>query len=206
MRGLFLIALCASAQVETPKLGTMLDRNGAARPVFGITASVTIGDPAIDLAATIACTATRCVSTEEPAVIAMEGETAYVYKQGRLFRDDAPVDINVTGEILSIRVVEGALEFAVRRDDGTWIVQDSDIAIGAIPNATGPVMLRPGAILYAAGDEVVLRRSDASERRFPIHADTFVQMSGACIQIRSAGANYALHLATERLFQLPEAP
>ncbi len=203
MRLFFFVGICAWAQIETPKIGTMLDRNGSVRPVFGVASSVTLGDSSADNIASIAC-GTRCFTSADPAVIAFDGDSTYVYSGGILTCDGEPVAIHVTGEILSMRVVEGTLQFAVRRDGGTWVVRDGDIAVGAIEGATGPVMLLDRAVLFAAGDETVLRREDGSETRFPIHADSFIAMGEGYVQIRSGESNYALGLKTRKLFQLPE--
>jgi hypothetical protein len=203
MRLLFVVSFCAWAQIETPRIGVMLDSSGDLRPVDGVASSVTVGDAVETGIASVACSR-RCVTSTVPAVIALYGEAALVYSSGRLMRDGVEQVIHITGEILSMRVVDGAMEFAVRRDDGVWIVRDEDVAVGAIEGATGPVMLLDGAVLFASGDEVVLRRANGEEQRFPVRAEAFVRMSSGYVQIRGAGAGYALELRRNRLFQLPE--
>ena len=210
MRLIFFFGICAWAQVEQPSVGWMLDSAGTVRPVFGVAASVTLGDPVATDVVSMACSQGRCVTRKHPAIFAFGEDSVYVYSSGHLVRwrggDFESLDLNVSGEILSMRVVDGVLEFAVRRDEGTWIVRDGNIAAGAIPDATGAVMLLDLGVLFAAGDETVLRRADGTEVRFPIHADSFTAMGDGYVQIRAGGSDYGLRIAQgrEKLFLLPE--
>src|SRR5581483_2965735 len=157
-----------------------VDSTGTARPLFGVSASVTLGDPIARRVVSLACSKFACAAKtgEEivtwdpsgqrtfpahrgPALFAFAPDALYVYAAGRLTRNGEPVPLNVAGEILSMRVVNNALEFAVRRDGSTWIVRDDNTAIASLPDATGPVMLLADSVLYASGDETALRRSDA---------------------------------------------
>jgi hypothetical protein len=231
MKLFFVLSFCAWGQIEQPKLGIMLDRAGGARPVFGIAASVTIGDAVASDVLSVACSSVLCAAststgltvwgqagqwtanaTTGTAIFAFDQTSLYVYS-GQLARWNQgtlePVGIQVSGEILSMRVVDGILEFAVRRDDGTWIVRDGDVVVAAVPEARGPVMLLDQAILFATPDEVVLRRADASERRFQVAgAERFIAMGDGYVQIKAGVSNYALRVAAgrETHFQLPEMP
>jgi hypothetical protein len=72
----FLISVAAIAQIERPRLGWMLDGNAALRPVYGIAATATLGDPAGDAAGDaadqsiigFACSSLRCVVKSDGAV------------------------------------------------------------------------------------------------------------------------------------------
>lgn len=44
---LFLVAVCAAAQVEAPSIGVMLDASGARRMVYGVAGNFTLGPPLI---------------------------------------------------------------------------------------------------------------------------------------------------------------
>ncbi len=224
MRLIFFFAVCASAQMEQPRIGTMLDSSSLARPVFGVAASATAGG-ALGRFLSIACSSGACAAKtaheivswsaagrqsipapKGPAIFAFDRDSILVYSNHKLIRWRGgavePVPLNITGEVLSMR----GPDFAVRRDDGTWIVQDGDIAVAAIPEATGPVMLLDGAVLFAANDETVLRRADG-DVRFPVRANAFIAMSDAYVEIRSGSLNYALRIEPrrEKLFVLPEA-
>src|SRR5207248_4584921 len=84
-------------------------------------------------------------------------------------RPTSPPDFpNVTGEILSWRAVVESYEVAVRRKDGVWIVTPTDEVVDWIGETTGPVLLLEGGVLFASGDQLVLRRPDASELKFSI--------------------------------------
>ncbi len=187
MKAIFLIGMCAWAQVETPRIGMMLDSRGSMRPVYGVASSVTIGDPVEDGVVAMACRK-ECMTSAEPELIAFEGETAF----------ESKVDA------LSMRVVAGVREFAIRGDNGVSIRREDGGVVGSIPDATGAVMLLDRGVLFAAGDETVLRRDDGSETRFAIRADAFFAMSEGYVQIRSSDSNYALRLRGAKLFQLPE--
>ena len=225
MKLFFFLSICAWAQLEQPRIGVMLDSSGVARPIFGVSASVTRGDALVNGVTSMACARRTCVAKtahaivtwdasrqttqpapDAPALFAFSKDAVYIYCAGQLTRNGESVPLNVAGEILAMRFAAGAFEFAVRRDDGVWIVRDNDVAIAAIADATGPVILLRGGLLFGSGDETVLRRADASEVRFPIHADAFIAMGEGYVQIRSGSASYALRIATETVFQLPEAP
>lgn len=45
---LFLVAMCALAQVETPSIGVMLDGSGARRVVYGVAGNFTLGPPLME--------------------------------------------------------------------------------------------------------------------------------------------------------------
>jgi hypothetical protein len=229
---LFLLSLNLWAQLEPPSLGTMLDSAGAARHVTGVAFAATLGDPLAANVTSLACTAAVCAAQTDaslifwnantrkeipdsggPAQFAFDADSVYILQSGMLTvlqgAGFARAKIHsrkqqITGDILAMRITSGIPEFAVRRADGVWIVCDGDIAVTALP-ADGPVLLLPDAILYASGDETVLRRADATEIRFPVRADAFIAMSDRTVQIRSGPSSFALRLDSEKLFQLPEA-
>jgi hypothetical protein len=230
MKILFFLSVCAWAQIEQPQLGIMLDRAGVARPVWGVSASVTLGTAAATEVVSMACSRRWCIASTAAglvswgsgrqwssgnragtAVFAFSGDSAYVYSSGQLakWREGASESVNVeiSGEILSMRVVNGTLEFAVRRGDGTSIVRDGNAIMTALPEATGPVMLLDRAVLFATDEEVILRQPDASQIRFAAAgANSFVAMGDGYVQIRTRDSNYALRTEAgrERLFLLPE--
>lgn len=149
-----------------------------------------------------------------PAIFALAGNTALIYfplvrecarwQDGRI----EPVALAVTGDVLSLRVRDnGNLEFAVRRNHGTWIVNARDETIDSIPADTGPVMLLADGVIYVSLTEVILRRSDASEIRFSIdEVDSLSALGEEYIQVRTRRTSYAIHTARgrERMFLLPE--
>ena len=206
MKLLFLIATCAWAQIEQPRIGVMLDPAGDARPVSGAAGSAVTQGPIARGVASLACSGDRCAFRKTKAVIAFGVDSVYVYEAGRLSRNGAPVSISVTGEILSIREANNVLEFAVRREDGVWIVRDGDIVVNALPDADGPVLLAGETILFASGNETVVLRPDGSRQNLPLRPGAFLRMSNAYAQIRSGRTSYAVQLSTGRFFVLAEAP
>lgn len=200
----------------------MLDANGAVRTVYGIAASVTLGDAETTGVLSSACSNTFCLAKTEtsivsssgavaaqagPALFAFDGNTAFLWfpqsqqlaewQNGTL----TPVDANVDGEVLSIGATAGAVQFAVRRRSGVWIVNQDGSVAGSLPRATGPVMLIPGGVVYATKSEIVI-----GNLQLPIQGVTgFSQMSGSYLQVRAGGADYSLRIQQGReiLFQLP---
>jgi hypothetical protein len=218
------ICTCAWAQsgIERPRLGKMLDANGAVRTVYGIAASVTLGDAEITGVLSSACSKKFCLAKTDasvisasgnvdapagPALFAFEGDAAFIwFARSRLlarWQSDSltTIDSIVDGEVLSIRASAGSVEFAVRRASGVWIVQSDGSVMESLPRSTGPVMLIPGAVVYATREEIVIR-----EVRMALPLVTgFSRMSEGYLQVRAGGVNYALRVekGRETLFQLP---
>lgn len=221
----FAICTCAWAQLEVPQLGKMLDGNGATRTVYGIAASVTLGDAEVNGVLSSGCSKTFCLAKTEtsivsasgsvaapagPALFAFDGAAAFAWfsrsRQLAQWRNGSltPIDATVDGEVLSIRASAGTVEFAVRRQSGVWRIRSDGSVIDSLPVATGPVMLIAGGVVYATREEVVIRD-------VRIHLDrvtAFSQMSEGYLQARAGGVNYAVRVeqGRETLFQLPGVP
>ena len=218
------IGACAWAQsgLARPQLGKMLDPNGAVRTVYGIAASVTLGDAEITGVLSSACSKNFCLAKTATSVIsllgsapappghalfAFDGDTAFVWfpqsRQLAEWQNGAltTIDSTVDGEVLSIRATAGAVEFAVRRQSGVWIVKPDGSVVDSLPLSTGPVMLIQGGAVYATRDEIVLR-----DVRIPLQqASAFSQMTDGYLEVRTGNADYALRIekGRETLFQLP---
>jgi hypothetical protein len=223
----FAICSCAWAQsgIERPRLGKMLDANGAVRTVYGIAASVTLGDAEITGVLSQACSNKFCLAKTEtslvsasgsvdapegPALFAFEADQALVWfpqsRQLARWQNGAltAIDSSIDGEVLSIRASAGTVEFAVRRETGVWIVNAQGAVLDSLPRAVGPAMLIPGGVVYATRDEIVIR-----DLRIPAERATEIsQMSAGYLQVRAGGLNYALRIepGRETLFQLPGVP
>jgi len=222
-----LITVVAWAQLQPPQLGVMVDRSGAARPVFGVASSVTTGPPLAAAVISSACSSQLCLFKTQssifwvgggipapsgPALFALNGTSAYVYfprsaqlaqwQSGKL----TMLDSNVTGEILSLlALADGTLQFAVLRNGAVSIVDQSDQVLGTIPGT--PAMLISNGAVYATSGSLVLRLSDASELRWPLSGiQEFSAMGSGYVQIRTASGSYALRVdpGREQLFMLPE--
>ncbi len=212
----------AQSGIDRPRLGKMLDANGAVRTVYGIAASVTLGDAEITGVVSSACSKKFCLAKtdasvvsasgsvdapEGPALFAFEGDAAFIWfarsRQLARWQNNSltPIDSIVDGEVLSIRASAGSVEFAVRRATGVWIVKSDGSVVDSLPHSTGPVMLIPGAVVYATREEIVIR-----DVRMPLPRVTgFSPMSAGYLQVRAGGTNYALRVekGRETLFQLP---
>jgi hypothetical protein len=220
----FAISTCGWAQTR-PQLGKMLDPNGAVRKVYGIASSVTVGDAEMTGVLSSGCSNTFCLAKtatsivsasgnadapDGPALFAFDGDAAVVwFPQSRQLARWANGALNVAdttidGEVLSIGVNAGAVQLAVRRRSGVWIVNQDGSVVDSLPRSTGPVMLIPGGAIYATNSELVIRNI-----RIPLAGvSSFSQMSGSYLQVRAGGVDYSLRidLGRETLFQLPGVP
>ena len=115
-----------------------------------------------------------------------------------------PLDWAVDGEVLSIR----RHEIAVRRDGGVWIVDPDGSVVDWIADTAGPVLLLADGVLFATPDEVVLRRKNRSETRFPLAGAESIAAAGpqyAAIHVSAGDSVYVLRTepGRESLFLLP---
>lgn len=216
------ISTCAWGQINRPQLGKMLDANGAVRTVYGIAASVTLGDTEIAGIVSSGCSKTFCLAKTGssvvssagtaqapagPALFAFEGDRAWVWftvsRQLAQWQNGAlsMIDSDIDGEVLSIRASAGSVELAVHRSSGDWIVKQDGSVVDSLPLAAGSVMLIPGGVVYATRDEIVIR-----DLEIPLRGVTgFSRMSDGYLQVRAGGVDYALRVekGRETLFQLP---
>jgi len=218
------ICSCAWAQsgIARPQLGKILDANGAVRTVYGIAASTALGDAEITGVLSSACGKTFCLAKTDssivsasgnaaapagPALFAFDGGAAFVwFPQSRQLAQwqngvVTPIDSSVDGEVLSIRASGGAVEFAVRRQSGEWIVKADGSVVAALPRSSGPVMLIAGGVVYVTHGEIVIR-----DLQMPLAGVTRLgRMSAGYLQVRAAGVDYAIRIekGRETLFQLP---
>ncbi len=192
----------------------MLDANGAVRPVYGVAGSVTVGEPIATGILSIACSRKICLKTDIAALLALDEEAAFVYFQEskQLARWHAgqldSIDFVPGGDVLSLRVSSGVLEFAVRRDGGVWIMRGQDV-IDSLPDDAGPVMLLTNGVLFANAEALVLRRPDGTEVRFDIKGvEALFFIGEGYVQARVGLSTYALRIepGREQIFLLPEAP
>ena len=226
----FFTIASALAQIEHPRLGLMPDQDGAARPVQGVAGSVTLGDAMVTGVQALACSKRLCLvktgaslvslsgesadAPPGPALFALDGNAAFVYfeRSRRLARWHEgrldPVDFAVDGEVLALRVTDGgALEIAVARDDGVWLVHGDGTVIDSLP--AGPLMLLKRAVIYSAADgEVVLRRADGTELQFGVAgAESFFALGEGYVGVRAGNLTWAIRIepGLEQAFLLPGA-
>jgi hypothetical protein len=224
----FAMSLGALAQIERPRMGVMLDQNGDARPVVGLAASATLGDPILSGVISLACSAQQCLAKTDTSLLASSGESVdappgpailaapYVYftaaRQLVRWHDGQlqPLDFAPDGEVLSLRANGDGLDYAVRRGDEIWIehisFSDQSIQLLAAPGPANAVMLLEGESLLASDDIVRLLRGDGSEAAFDVAGvREFFAMGESCIELVTAQDRWVLDLRQERVFLLPGA-
>ena len=225
----FVVAVAAWAQsgLDRPRIGMMLDRNGAARPLLGLPGSTMTANPVSTGVSSFGCGAFCLLKTDSsliapdatvaapagPALFAFDSTGAFVYfaqarelarwQSGEL----TPVSVQVSGEIVSLRSVDGVAEFAVRSREGIRIVRDGDVAVATLPRGARSVMLLDDRVLFSTAEGLVLLGSNGSQLSFPMaSARAFYQISLDYVEILAAGGIFALRITPgkEQLFELPE--
>jgi hypothetical protein len=203
--GVSLFCLSAPAQpaLEAPQLGTMLDHHGAARPLYGVAASVTLGAATATNILAIACSRRWCLMKTDStllspigaaaappghALIALDGGSAFVYftrtrqlarwHEGQL--DPIPWEFPaepISDEILSIRAgPAGTLDAAVRRDGSVSIARITLADGSAI--VTGSLPDGAGPVLLHAGG-IIFADGDKIVLRHPDGSELSFPVTGA---------------------------
>ena len=206
--GLVFSATLASAQpaIAPPRIGFVLDKANAVRPVFGVAGSFTLGDSigsdvvsgsflgSFGFAKTDSAIAVFdqdgqiLYATDAPIGPALFGShLAYLVQAKMLLRWTGttlePVDLRLDGEVLSIAQQDsGHAAAIVRREDGLRLVRfsvDSGAIEGqsAIPGIDGPVLLlHDGGFVFQNPDGIVIRRPDGSEIPLAARLSRLVQL------------------------------
>ena len=222
-------AICAWAQsgIEIPTIGMFVDPSGALRPVQGVAGNFWLGPSTVSGVLSAACSERMCLAKTDSKIVSAMGETdapsgraifafdageaiAY-FPDSRTFarwHDNViePLDWAVDGEVLAIRIRDGAPEIAVRRDGRVWIVRPDGAVVDWIADTTGPVLLLADSVLFVTGEAIFLRGQDASEVRLVLAgAQSITAMGPHYATIRAGDATYALRTepGQEQLFMLP---
>lgn len=221
----------AQSGIEVPAVGAIVDSSGALRSVQGVADSFWLGPPGVPGVLSAACSERLCLAKTDskilsptgetdapqgPAIFGLDGDNAIAFfPEPRMFarwHDDTLelLDWTVDGDVLSVRVGDGDVEIAVRRDGNVWIVRPDGSMVDSIADATGPVLLLTDGVLFATSDELVLRRPDATEVRLEFGGAASLTAMGphyAAIHVGNdaGGAIYALRTepGRESLFLLP---
>jgi len=212
---LLLIASCAWSQsgIEVPSVGLIVDPSGSLRAVQGVAGSFLLGPAVATGVLSGACSEQLCLAKTDSKILSATGQvdappghavfgfdrdTAVIFfSQSQTFarwRDNAleSLEWTVDDDVLSIRVGDNGIEVALRRD---W---------AGVTN--GPVLLLKEGVLFATGDELVLRRPDTSDMRFELTgAESVSAMGPHYAAIRAGAVTFVLRLdrGHEQLFLLP---
>jgi hypothetical protein len=212
-------------------MGLMLDADGAARAVYGVPGSATLGEVLATGVLSFGCSRVVCllktdssvVSMSEagtqatdappgPALFSVEGDRALVYfpwsrQLARWHRGQLDY-LEFSAEVLAMREAKGSVELAVRSGGRVAIVRDGEV-LEFLPDDAEPVLLLGDAVLFATGDALVLRRPDGTETKFDVtDVDALFLLGDRFVQVNAGGLKYALRVepGREGLFLLPEAP
>jgi hypothetical protein len=220
------VSFCAFAQIERPQVGVMLDQNGDARPVLGVAASATLGDPILRGVASMACSARACLAKTATQLVSTRGEAAdapagaaiiggsYVYfpqSQQLVHWHDGivdPVGFTADGDVLALRPTGDGLDYAVSRNGATWIEHYSfaDHSIQVL-NSFAPAnaaMLTEGGTLLAASDAVHLLRADGTDTVINASGvQAFIAMGDGYVELVTAQGMWGVDLNRGSLFLLP---
>lgn len=210
----------AWAQLESPRIGMMLDENNRARPVIGVPTAAMLGDPWFDAPIiSLSCSAYACLAKTESALVSSSGEkvdtppgavliawepgadgAAYVYfvetrQLARWSRGQLDlIDFTPDGDVVSLRATANGYDYVTSRDDDA---------------ATCTLLLDGGGVLLASDGQIRLLRADGTEANFAV-ADVggFIRMSDRYVQVITSTGMWALDLQPghEQLFLLPGVP
>jgi hypothetical protein len=191
----------------------IVDPSGSLRSVQGVAGNFMVGPAVATGVLSAECSEQLCLAKTNskilsatgqvdappgPAVFGLDRDAAVIFfPQSQTFvrwHDNTlePLDWALDDDVLSIRIVDDKIEFAMRRD---W---------AGVTN--GPVLLLKEGVLFATADELVLRHRDFSETRFDVAgAETITSMGSHYAAIRSGAVTFTLRLdpGHEQLFQLP---
>jgi hypothetical protein len=217
-----ILSACAWAQLSRPQLGKMLDAQGSVRTVYGIAGSPSLGDAELPGVLSYGCSNTLCLfktassvvsptgsasAPAGPALFGFDVQGAFVWfsetEQLAHWQNDALtfLDAQVEGRVLAIGVSAGAVQFAVERMNGTWIVNPDGSAVAGIARSASAAILTASGPVYAERGEIVV-----NGKRFTLEGVTAMfPMAANYLQVRAAGVDYALRIepGRETLFQLP---
>jgi hypothetical protein len=153
----------------------------------------------------------RADAPSGPAIFWVDRDDGFVFfPETRTFarwHDDSldPLDWVVDGEVLSM----DSAGIVIRREGHVWIVRPDGEVVDWVTDTVGPVLLLADELLFAMSDELILRRHDGSELRFPLIGATAISaMSAHYAAIRAGDSTYALRIESgrEQLFLLPGNP
>ncbi len=219
-------ALCASG-IDVPGVGILVDPSGALRSVQGVAGNFLLGGPGASGIISAGCSEQLCLAKSDskilsasgesdapsgPAIFAFNGGQAIVYfPETRSFvrwHEDAldPLDWNVDGEVLSLRVRSGEAEIAVRRGGDVWLIRPDGSVIDWVATTLGPALLLADGVLFATADSLVFRRADQTEVRLALTgAEAITQMGPHYAAVRVGNSFYAVRTDSgrEQLFLLP---
>ena len=197
---------CAQPSLAPPRIGFVLDKSDAVRPVFGVAGSFTLGDSvgsdvvsssflgSFGFAKTNSAIAVFdqdgqiLYATDAPVGPALFGSRlAYLVQAKMLLRWTGttlePVALPPDSEVLSIAQPDSAhVSAIVRREDGLWLVRfrlDSGAIEGqsAIPGIDGRVLLLDdGGFVFQNPRGIVIRRPDGSEIPLAARLSRLVQI------------------------------
>jgi hypothetical protein len=228
MRILALLSLgvCAFAQIERPRLGIMLDEKGDARPVYGVAASATLGNPVLRGVLALACRAGSCLAKTETALVTTAGDIvdapagpavlggAWIYfpLAGQLFewrdRELRAIPFVADGEVLTLRPSGDGLDYAVTRDDGVWIehlcLADGEVSLLGWFPAARAALLFDGGMLLAEDDAMEIWRADGSETVIPVAGvRSFIEMGDGSVELVTGDGMWMLDLGRGSTVLLP---
>jgi hypothetical protein len=214
--------------LASPQAGILAGARGELRAVRGVAGAWVLGESVAQGAISAACSETLCLAKTAGAILSAGGETpappgpalfAFDSERALLYFPDSRqfawwrdgrldlLDWRIEGAVLSLRLTTAGPEIAVRRSNAVWIVNPENATLDSLPDASGPALLLPGAILYSGGARLVLRRNNAGEAIFPLSGVVELFQAGpSYAAARTAGSTFLIRLDPHReaVFQLPE--
>jgi hypothetical protein len=220
------VGLWAQGGIDRPFIGQMIDGQHLLRPVYGASGSFSVEAPSVGRVLSSACSRALCLAKTEAGLVSSGGVTLAPLGDAKIALDAAGatiyfpqigqfgrwqngsltmLNLSVDGTVLSLR--SAPLNLALERWGTIWIVAQEGSILDSLPADAGPVLLLPESIAYATPDALVLRKSDATELRFPAPGIIELTLLGdGYVEAVAGDILYALRTfaGREQLFQLPQ--
>jgi hypothetical protein len=201
-----------SRGVETPRVGKMVDAQGALRSVSGVAGNFLAGPVEAQGVVALDCSRQACITAPDTEVLATDGKRAVAYLpatsefMGWNLGGRSPPEsfswnpVTDGDKVLSLRLTLAGAEIAIRRGGAVWIVSQDGSALGTLPaDATGAVLLLDAGAVYARQDAVVVCRADGTETSFPVQGiRALYRMSPDWVEAVAPGALYAVRTTAGR--------
>jgi hypothetical protein len=237
MRNFLFLSLAITALgqsgVDAPTAGFMVDHSGSLRAVTGIAQSFLAGQVLRTGVLSASCSTSWCLvktptslvasqnqddpgtpAPPGPALLSLRNQSALLYfpavKLFARFENSQLqlLDWSVDGDVLALAQTRQGPRFAVRRNDGVWIVALDGSILDSLPSGTVAVLLINGWTVFSLDRTVVLRRADGSEISFELPgAISLSRLGENYVQVSTADATYALRVdfGREQISVLPDS-
>jgi hypothetical protein len=196
--------LLAQSGISPPRAGYIKDDAGGLRPVYGVAGSFLLGDPIASGVISAAFSGRLGLAKTSGALYAFDREGRLI---GQFPAAEGPAQFMFSrGGSEAIVFLPDTSEWVRWRNGEFQLLPIADHGESAL---SAGLTLADGTLVFAADNELVLRKADGSETRTSLTGPilSIEQMGEGWIHVREAGRHTAVRLAGDRIevYRLPEA-